>query len=110
MPARHHLEVALDNLIAAVEAEEHRQELGLWAVAALAHKLGISFALSDATEPLAALADIGGEWAEHVSGLLEDRPEEQADTLRAVYGVVQRVVDDVRRRGLTRDRQSRLRA
>ena len=106
----HRLELALDNLVAAVEAEDHRQEFGLWAVAAVGHRLGITTALSNATHPVEALADIGDDWAEHVSELLDGHPETQANTLRVVHAVVEQVVGDVRRRGLTRGEESRFRA
>jgi len=102
---RHQLEAALDNLAAAVEVGENPQDMGLWAVAALAHKLGVTFALSNATVPLTALSDIGHEWADQIIEALDDNPGDHAAILRVAWTVVQRLVEDVQRRGLTKDGQ-----
>jgi len=101
MPARHALEDALDHLVAAIEAEEHQDEIGQWATAALAHRRGITFALSTSADPTAALQEVGEEWAGSVLELLDDQRDQQTATLRMAWAVVQRLVDGVRRRGLT---------
>ena len=63
----------------------------------------MTFALSNANTPLTALADIGHEWADQIIEMLDDNPNQQADALRVAWAVVQRLVEDVQRRGLTRD-------
>jgi len=57
-----------------------------------------------------AIAEAGERWAAMVSERLDDRPDRQADTLRAAYGAVQKGVDEVRKRGLTKDQRAPLRA
>ena len=101
---------ALDRLADAIDAEEHPEDLGLWAVAALCHRRRITFALSSAHDPTDALRELGEEWAANVVELLDEQPDAQAATLRMVWAVVQKLVDDVRRRGLTKDQRGPLRA
>jgi hypothetical protein len=79
---RHALEAALEQLAATVEAEDHPDDMALWAVAALASRLGVTFALSNESAPLAALQEVGEEWAEQVIEKLDEDPDRQADTLR----------------------------
>jgi len=99
---RQPLEAALEQLAATVEAEHHPDEMALWAVAALASRLDVTFALSNESAPLSALEEVGVEWAEQVIEKLDAHPGQQADTLRVAWAVVQRLVEDVRRRGLRR--------
>jgi hypothetical protein len=98
---RHRVQAALDQLAAAVEAEDHPDDIALWAVAALASRFGVSFALSNESAPLPALEEVGQEWAEQIIEMLDDYPDRQSDTLRVAWAVVRRLVEDVRRRGLT---------
>ena len=100
--SRHQLEAALDNLAAAVEAEDHPEDMGLWAVASLASRLGVTFALSNSPAPLPALEEVGEEWAEQVIEMLDDYPDQQAATIRVGWAVAQRLADEVRRRGLSK--------
>lgn len=44
---QHPLELAVDHLAAAVEAEEHSAEMAVWAVAALAHRLDLPIVVGD---------------------------------------------------------------
>ena len=99
---RNHLEAALDQLAAAVEAEDHPNDMALWATASLAHKLGVTFALSNEAAPMTALEEVGQEWAEQIIEMLDDYPEQQADVLRVAWAVAQKLADEVRRRGLTK--------
>ena len=98
----HLLESALDHLAAAVEAEDHPHDMALWAVAALASRFGVTFALSNASSPLTALEEVGQEWADQIIEWLADYPEQQADVLRVAWAVAQKLADEVRRRGLTK--------
>lgn len=100
--APHPLYSAIDQLAAAVEAEDHPHDMGIWAVAALASRLGVSFALSNESAPLTALEEVGGEWADQIIEMLDDYHEQQADTLRAALAVVQKLVHEVHHRGLTK--------
>ena len=107
---RHPLETALDQLAASVEAEDHPDDMALRTVAALASRLDVTFALSNESAPLAALQEVGEEWAEQVIEKLDEAPDQQAATLRVAWAVVQRLVEDVRRRGLADGPTRRLHA
>jgi|GEM_PF-6218596 len=104
---RNQLDAAINNLATAIEAEDNPHDMALWAVAALAHRLGVTFALSNANTPLTALADIGHEWADQITEALDDNSDEHAATLRVAWAVVQQLVEDVQRRGLTKNDKGR---
>lgn len=97
---QHTIEAALDQLAAAVEAEDHPADMALWTTAAVASRFGVTFALSHDSTPLHALREVGDEWVEQIVEFIDDYPDQQADTLRVALSVVQVLVDAVRQRGL----------
>jgi len=89
----HPLHVAIENLALAIEAEEHPDDLAIWAVAALAHRFHITIALSDSREPVEALKEIGDQWADNVIEMLDEQPDRQGETNRVAEGVVRRLTE-----------------
>jgi len=49
---RHRLEDLIDDLVIAVLDEDHPDEMGIWAVASLAHRLGLEVEVWPADEPV----------------------------------------------------------
>ena len=94
------LEAAIDHLAALVEAEDNPDEFALWTVANLCHRLGLTFALSDAASPNEAIIEVGEVWAALVAERLDAQPEQTAATLRASKQVVEELLGAVERRGL----------
>ena len=95
------LESAVDNLVEAVRSADHPSPTGLWAVASVCHRLGITFALSNATDPLTASEEVGSEWASVLVERLDDYPDERAKTLGVAWSVVRQLIEAVQERGLS---------
>ena len=102
------LEVAIANLAAI--AEDHPEELRIWSVAALASRLGLVVVVTPggAEHDVEAIAEVGTAFVDQVVQRLDDEPDEQGETLRAAWEVVDRLVADLRRRGLTPEKSSAL--
>ena len=69
---RHLLEDPIDDLAAAVQAEP--EELRIWAVAALANRLGLVVVVTPSGDPLEAITEVGTAFADIVFERLEDEP------------------------------------
>lgn len=86
-------------------AERHPKELRIWSVAALASRLGLVVVVTPGGDALEAITEVGTAFVDHVIERLDDEPDEQGEALRAAWQVVERLVADVRRRGLTTEQR-----
>lgn len=91
---------AIDRVVACVRADADTGVYSAWAVATLASRLNISAALSASTDPVEVVRDLGDSWATEISTMLTEHPDQTAQVLRAAKAAIERVVEDVKRRGL----------
>lgn len=91
----------IDRLGERINADGNADILGPWAVARLGAKLGLSGAASVSDDPVGAVSDLGGQWAEAIRVALDHLPAgEVPEVLRRAMDAIQGVVQDVTRRGL----------
>ena len=96
----HEIATVIDHLAARIKADGNGDIFGLWAVATLASKLGITTGLSASTDPVEVIEDLGFWWRAAISTALDEHPDRVADILKAGMTVIQKIVADVRKRGL----------
>ena len=91
---------AIDRVVACVQGDTAADLYSAWAVATLARKLNITCALTASTDPIGIVHDLGVVWATEFATALDQQPGRTAETLRAAKAAIERVVEDVKRRGL----------
>ena len=96
----HEIAAVIDRLAARIEADGNADLLGGWAVATLASKLVIAFALSPSNNPAEVVRDLGDDWANAISQALDEHPAQTAQVLRAAMKVIKQVAEEVKTRGL----------
>ena len=84
-------------------AQGHPEEIQIWTVAALANRLGLDVVMthSGAEHSLEAIQVLGASFSDMVSERLDDEPGEQAVTLQSAAEVIEELINDLRRRGIT---------
>ena len=98
----HPLQIAIEALATAVEAEEHSTDFAIWAVAALANRLGLVVVVAPGGDELEAITEVGTAFVDMVVERLDEEPDQRA-VMAVVSRVVQRVADEVRRSGQVTD-------
>lgn len=91
---------AIDRLAATIKSDTATPMYGLWAAKALADRLDVTSALSGSSDRVDVIADLGNDWVRAIGRALDEHPGRTPETLRAAMGVIERVVEEVRRRGL----------
>ena len=104
----HSLEAAIRTLAAVASAEP--EEIQIWTVAALASKLGFDVVVthSGAEHSLEAIQVLGASFSDMVSERLDDEPGEKANILQSAAEVIEELINDLRRRGITTREKSPL--
>jgi hypothetical protein len=91
----------IDHLAADIAGGDDADILGPWAVATLAAKLDLTVAISSSTDPVEIVRDLGDAWvAEFARGLDDVSPAEVPEVLRAAQAAIEKVLEEVRARGL----------
>ena len=96
----HEIAAVIERLAARIKADGNCDLYAGWAVATLASKLGITFALSSCTNPAEVITDIGEDWSYQIAQALDEHPAQTAQVLRAAMKVIEQVAEEVKTRGL----------
>ena len=96
----HEIAAVIDDLAASIKADANCDLYAGWALAAFASKLGIAVAISSSASPSEVIGDLGGDWADAISRALDEHPDKTGQVLRAAMGVIEKIAEDVKGRGL----------
>jgi hypothetical protein len=81
------------------QAEHEDDPVRIWAVAALAIRLGVVAVLAEDDDPVEAVAEIGEIWAGMVTEVMDEHPGQRAEVMSAAQKVIRRVLDAVQAKG-----------
>ena len=84
---------AVEQLALAVEHQP--STVRLWAVFALASRIGLEAILSSSPDRVEAMTETGELWVLSLAELLEEEPDRLAEALEAAHAVIERLLDVV---------------
>ena len=90
----------IDRLAERIRRDGNGDIYAPWAVATLASNLGVTVAIASSTDPVGVVRDCGEDWVDEIGRALDGYSGDVADVLRVAYAAIERIVGEVRRRGL----------